>query len=136
MVCGICLRLSCLEFVCNSYYSCENFNTISVHVNVVHACQKYTKTLLLIAIALFVQDNLSVLDFVDKDIGDVEPVKPPSLEQTPFKLVEEVKDLKELAAKLKSIDEFAVKSDFCDYVLLINNAVVQPYCSSFFFSAF
>lgn len=91
---------------------------------------------MLIAIALFVQDNLSVLDFVDKDIGDVEAVKPPSLEQTPFKLVEEVKDLKELAAKLKSVDEFAVKSDFCDYVLLINNAVVQPYCSSFFFSAF
>ncbi|KAH9728586.1 protein RRP6-like 2 [Citrus sinensis] len=57
-------------------------------------------------------DNLSVLDFVDKDIGDVEAVKPPSLEQTPFKLVEEVKDLKELAAKLKSVDEFAVKSDF------------------------
>ncbi|KAH9728585.1 protein RRP6-like 2 [Citrus sinensis] len=75
-------------------------------------------------------DNLSVLDFVDKDIGDVEAVKPPSLEQTPFKLVEEVKDLKELAAKLKSVDEFAVKSDFCDYVLLINNAVVQPYCIS------
>ncbi|KAH9784596.1 protein RRP6-like 2 [Citrus sinensis] len=60
-------------------------------------------------------DNLSVLDFVDKDIGDVEPVKPPSLEQTPFKLVEEVKDLKELAAKLKSVDEFAVDLEHNQY---------------------
>lgn len=59
------------------------------------------------------------MDFVDKDIGDVEPVKPPSLEQTSFKLVEEVKDLKELAAKLKSVNEFAVNFDLCDYVLLI-----------------
>ncbi|KAJ0079635.1 hypothetical protein Patl1_22791 [Pistacia atlantica] len=39
-------------------------------------------------------ESRSVLDFVDKDIGDVEPVKPTSLEETPFKLVEEVKDLK------------------------------------------
>ncbi|KAH9728583.1 protein RRP6-like 2 [Citrus sinensis] len=60
-------------------------------------------------------DNLSVLDFVDKDIGDVEAVKPPSLEQTPFKLVEEVKDLKELAAKLKSVDEFAVDLEHNQY---------------------
>ena len=49
------------------------------------------------------------MDFVDKDIADTEPVKPPSIESTPFKLVEEVKDLKELAAKLRSVDEFAVK---------------------------
>ncbi|KAJ0079555.1 hypothetical protein Patl1_22785 [Pistacia atlantica] len=39
-------------------------------------------------------ESRSVLDFVDKDIGDVEPVKPTSLEETPFKLLEEVKDLK------------------------------------------
>ncbi|KAJ0079182.1 hypothetical protein Patl1_22802 [Pistacia atlantica] len=54
--------------------------------------------------------SLSVLDFVHKDIGDVEPVKPTSLEETPFKLVEEVKDLKELAAKFRSVNEFAVKA--------------------------
>ncbi|KAJ0014237.1 hypothetical protein Pint_19994 [Pistacia integerrima] len=39
-------------------------------------------------------ESRSVLDFVDKDIGDVEPVKPTSLEEIPFKLLEEVKDLK------------------------------------------
>lgn len=57
------------------------------------------------------QEKLSVLDFVDKDPGDVVPQKPPSVESTPFKIVEEVKDLKELAAKLRSVNEFAVKYD-------------------------
>lgn len=57
------------------------------------------------------QEKLPVLDFVDKDPGDVVPQKPPSVESTPFKIVEEVKDLKELAAKLRSVNEFAVKYD-------------------------
>jgi exosome complex exonuclease RRP6 len=51
------------------------------------------------------------LDFVDKDPENVVPQKPPSSESTPFKLVEEVKDLKEMAAKLRSVNEFAVKYD-------------------------
>ncbi|XP_031273512.1 protein RRP6-like 1 [Pistacia vera] len=55
-------------------------------------------------------ESLSVLQFVDKDIGDVKPVKPTSLEETPVKLVEEVKDLKELAAKLWSVNEFAAST--------------------------
>ncbi|KAJ0015011.1 hypothetical protein Pint_20019 [Pistacia integerrima] len=38
-------------------------------------------------------------------------ILPTSLEETPFKLVEEVKDLKELAAELRGVNEFAVKSD-------------------------
>lgn len=46
---------------------------------------------------------------MDKDVADIEPTKPPSIESTTFKLVEEVKDLKELAAKLRSVNEFAVK---------------------------
>lgn len=58
------------------------------------------------------KENLSALDFIDKDIGDAETVQPPSLESTPFKLVEEVRDLKELAAKLRGESEFAVKFDF------------------------
>lgn len=49
------------------------------------------------------------MDFVDKDVGNTEPVKPASLEDTPFKLVEDVKDLKELAAKLRCVNEFAVR---------------------------
>ncbi|KAJ4721305.1 protein RRP6-like 2 [Melia azedarach] len=60
-------------------------------------------------------ESHSVLDFVDKVIEDAEPVKPPSIEQTPFKLVEEVKDLKELAAKLKSVNEFAVDLEHNQY---------------------
>jgi len=51
---------------------------------------------------------LSVLDFVDGSPGDVVPMKPPSIDNTPFKLVEEVKDLKELAARLRSVNEFSV----------------------------
>ncbi|XP_061343308.1 protein RRP6-like 2 isoform X2 [Gastrolobium bilobum] len=54
-------------------------------------------------------EKLSVLDFVDKEnIEDLVPVKPLSIECTPFKLVEEIKGLKELAAKLRSVNEFAV----------------------------
>lgn len=57
------------------------------------------------------KEKLSVLDFVDTNLEDVVPVKPPSIESTPFKLVQEVKDLKELVAKLRSVNEFAVKHD-------------------------
>lgn len=55
------------------------------------------------------QEKLSVLDFVDRIAGNLDPTSPPPLECTPFKLVEEVKDLKELAAKLRGVNEFAVK---------------------------
>jgi len=61
---------------------------------------------------------LSVLDFVDRNPGDVVPVKPPSIDSTPFKLVEEVKDLKELAAKLRSVNEFSVNMITINKVLL------------------
>jgi exosome complex exonuclease RRP6 len=47
---------------------------------------------------------------MDKSTGDVEPAPPLPIESTSFKLVEEVKDLKELAAKLRGVNEFAVKS--------------------------
>ncbi|KAM1305908.1 hypothetical protein PS2_008402 [Malus domestica] len=60
-------------------------------------------------------EKLSVLDFVDNNIGDVESVKPPSLKSTPFKLVEEVKDLKKLAAKLRAVNEFAVDLEHNQY---------------------
>ncbi|KAL4326292.1 hypothetical protein GQ457_11G006270 [Hibiscus cannabinus] len=60
-------------------------------------------------------ETLSVTDFLDKDISDSEPVQPPSIESTPFKLVEEVKDLKELAAKLSSVNEFAVDLEHNQY---------------------
>ena len=36
-------------------------------------------------------------------------MKPPELKTTPFKLVEEVRDLKEMAAKLRAVNEFAVR---------------------------
>ncbi|XP_019458438.1 PREDICTED: protein RRP6-like 2 isoform X2 [Lupinus angustifolius] len=60
-------------------------------------------------------EKLSVLDFVDKDVEDLVPIEPPSLESTPFKLVEEVKGLKELAAKLHSVNEFAVDLEHNHY---------------------
>lgn len=63
---------------------------------------------LLIIVFSFMQEKLSVLDFVDKDVADMNPVKLPPIESTPFKLVEEVKYLKELAAKLRDVNEFAV----------------------------
>ncbi|XP_047161120.1 protein RRP6-like 2 isoform X1 [Vigna umbellata] len=58
---------------------------------------------------------LSVLDFVDRNPGDVVPMKPPSIDNTPFKLVEEVKDLKELAARLRSVNEFSVDLEHNQY---------------------
>ncbi|KDP39663.1 hypothetical protein JCGZ_02683 [Jatropha curcas] len=60
-------------------------------------------------------EKLSVLDFVDKSAGNNDPSLPPPTESTPFKLVEEVKDLKELAAKLRAVDEFAVDLEHNQY---------------------
>ncbi|CAK8533025.1 unnamed protein product [Lathyrus sativus] len=60
-------------------------------------------------------EKLSVLEFVDKDLGNMVPQKPASLESTPFKLVEEVKDLKEMATKLRSVNEFAVDLEHNQY---------------------
>lgn len=75
---------------------------------------------------LCVQENLSVLDFVDKSISDITPVKPHPLDSTPFILVEDVKDLKQLAAKLKIADEFAVNFwtwYFFSYLLAMKDVV-------------
>ncbi|XP_077247718.1 polynucleotidyl transferase, ribonuclease H fold protein with HRDC domain-containing protein isoform X2 [Tasmannia lanceolata] len=60
-------------------------------------------------------ENLSQSDFVDQNIVDVQPVKPLSLESTPFELVERVKELKELAAKLRDVNEFAVDLEHNQY---------------------
>ncbi|KAG6750796.1 hypothetical protein POTOM_045311 [Populus tomentosa] len=60
-------------------------------------------------------ERLSVLDFMDKSTGDVEPAPPLPIESTTFKLVEEVKDLKELAAKLRGVNEFAVDLEHNQY---------------------
>lgn len=58
------------------------------------------------------KENISVVDFIDRSMADVELVKPPPTECTPFKFVEEVRDLKELAAKLRGENEFAVKFEY------------------------
>ncbi|KAK6944193.1 HRDC domain [Dillenia turbinata] len=60
-------------------------------------------------------EKLSVLDFVDNDVENLEPVAPPPIESTPFKLVEEVRDLKDLAAKLRGVNEFAVDLEHNQY---------------------
>ncbi|XP_047308449.1 protein RRP6-like 2 [Impatiens glandulifera] len=61
------------------------------------------------------QKKFSFEDFVDKDIEHVQPVKSPPIEDTPFKLVEDVKDLKLLAAKLRIANEFAVDLEHNNY---------------------
>lgn len=60
-------------------------------------------------------EKLSVVDFVDRNIKEDEIIKPLSLERTPFKLVEGVKELKELACKLRGVDEFAVDLEHNNY---------------------
>ncbi|CAM8877295.1 unnamed protein product [Rhodiola kirilowii] len=60
-------------------------------------------------------EKLSVLDFVDNNLEVLKPVEPPSVESTPFKLIQEVKDLKELSAKLCGVDEFAVDLEHNQY---------------------
>nr|GMC92161.1 protein RRP6-like 2 [Ipomoea batatas]GMC93851.1 protein RRP6-like 2 [Ipomoea batatas] len=53
-------------------------------------------------------EKFSSLDFLDTAAAASDPVKPPSLDHTPFKLVEKLNDLKELVLKLQGVDEFAV----------------------------
>ncbi|PIN04553.1 Ribonuclease D [Handroanthus impetiginosus] len=60
-------------------------------------------------------EKLSLLDFVDKSDRSIEAVEPLPIEVTPFKLVEEVKDLKQLSIKLRSVDEFAVDLEHNQY---------------------
>ncbi|KAH0467824.1 hypothetical protein IEQ34_002857 [Dendrobium chrysotoxum] len=60
-------------------------------------------------------EKLSVLDFIDRDIIEDEITKPLPLESTPFKLVEGLRELKELAAKLHEVDEFAVDLEHNQY---------------------
>ncbi|XP_071705512.1 protein RRP6-like 2 [Rutidosis leptorrhynchoides] len=60
-------------------------------------------------------EKLSVMDFIDKTVSDVEPVKPLPVESTSFNLVQDVKGLKDLAAKLRSADEFAVDLEHNQY---------------------
>lgn len=54
------------------------------------------------------QEKLSVENFIDRSSEEASVAKPLPLESTPFKLVEGVKDLKEVAAKLRDAKEFAV----------------------------
>ncbi|XP_019158071.1 PREDICTED: protein RRP6-like 2 [Ipomoea nil] len=59
-------------------------------------------------------EKFSSLDFVDTAAAS-DPVKPHSLDHTPFKLVEQLKDLKELVLKLQGVDEFAVDLEHNQY---------------------
>ncbi|XP_057983111.1 protein RRP6-like 2 isoform X2 [Malania oleifera] len=60
-------------------------------------------------------EKISIFDFIDRNIKSIEPAKPPPIESTPFKLVEEIKDLKALAAKLGAVNEFAVDLEHNQY---------------------
>lgn len=54
------------------------------------------------------------MESMDKDFGNIEPIKLPSIEPTPFKLGEEVNDM-ELAAILHDVDKFAVDLEHSQY---------------------
>lgn len=58
------------------------------------------------------------MDFVDKNVSTAEPVKPLPVDFTTYTLVESVDDLKELAAKLRCADEFAV-------ILLLDTTICE-----------
>ncbi|KAJ0981713.1 hypothetical protein J5N97_009968 [Dioscorea zingiberensis] len=60
-------------------------------------------------------EKLFVTDFVDRNFDRGDPVKPLSLNDTPFKLVEGVKELKELSTKLQDANEFAVDLEHNHY---------------------
>lgn len=60
-------------------------------------------------------EKFSVFNFVDINTRDIKPVRPPAAECTPFKLVQEVQDLKELLAKLQDASEFAVDLEHNQY---------------------
>lgn len=60
-------------------------------------------------------EKFSELDFIDRSIGNAEQTKPLPLESTPFSLVEGVKELKDLAAKLRDVNEFAVDLEHNQY---------------------
>lgn len=73
---------------------------------------------------LFLQEKLSVLDFVDTSTS--EPIEPLPIEVTPFTLVEDVKDLKLLAQKLRSVNEFAVKLSFVNPIITVR--LINLFC--------
>lgn len=60
-----------------------------------------------------------MIDFVDSNVEGIEPMEPSPYESTPFTMVEDVKDLKEMAAKLRSANELAVSiwSSFCVFLV-------------------
>ncbi|ONK68872.1 uncharacterized protein A4U43_C05F16920 [Asparagus officinalis] len=60
-------------------------------------------------------ERLSVEDFIDRSIEEVEIAKPLPLDSTPFVLVDGLKELKELAAKLRNVNEFAVDLEHNQY---------------------
>ncbi|KAG0489169.1 hypothetical protein HPP92_007980 [Vanilla planifolia] len=60
-------------------------------------------------------EKLSMVDFVDRNIKEDDIMKPLPLQSTPFHLVEELKGLKQLAAKLRGVDEFAVDLEHNQY---------------------
>uniref|UniRef100_A0A251VPF2 Putative ribonuclease H-like domain-containing protein n=1 Tax=Helianthus annuus TaxID=4232 RepID=A0A251VPF2_HELAN len=63
---------------------------------------------------VFAGETFRVTEFIDKMVSDVEPMKPPPVEST-FKLVQDVKDLKELTVKLCDANEFAVDLEHNHY---------------------
>ncbi|CAL4916871.1 unnamed protein product [Urochloa decumbens] len=60
-------------------------------------------------------EKLPIEQLIDRNVPDSEPVKPSSLDDTPFTFVEDLKTLEVLATKLKSATEFAVDLEHNHY---------------------
>ncbi|KAL6842391.1 hypothetical protein ACP4OV_027818 [Aristida adscensionis] len=60
-------------------------------------------------------EKISMEQLIDRNLPDNEPVKPPSLDDTPFTFVEDLKTLEALAMKLKNASEFAVDLEHNHY---------------------
>ncbi|CAM0145786.1 unnamed protein product [Urochloa decumbens] len=60
-------------------------------------------------------EKLPIEQLIDRNVPDCEPVKPSSLDDTPFTFVEDLKTLEVLATKLKSATEFAVDLEHNHY---------------------
>ncbi|TVU48313.1 hypothetical protein EJB05_07946, partial [Eragrostis curvula] len=60
-------------------------------------------------------EKLPVEQLIDRNVSESESVKPADLEDTPFTLVEDLRGLKELSKKLKTVTEFAVGLEHNQY---------------------
>ncbi|KQK23562.1 protein RRP6-like 2 isoform X2 [Brachypodium distachyon] len=60
-------------------------------------------------------EKLPLEQLIDRNVPEIEPVRPADVEDSPFTLVEDLKGLMELVDKLKDVNEFAVDLEHNQY---------------------